>query len=42
MKAANGSSPYIGDATRAAVLSLSKPYFFTIPLTFALVMAFGE
>lgn len=32
----------IGDAKRAAVLSLSKPYFFTIPLTFALVLAFGE
>ncbi|MEM7530417.1 MAG: MATE family efflux transporter [Pseudomonadota bacterium] len=32
----------IGDAGRAAILSLSKPYLFAIPLTFALVEALGE
>ncbi len=32
----------IGDATRAAVLSLSKPFAFAIPLTFALPLWLGE
>jgi Na+-driven multidrug efflux pump len=32
----------IGDAGRAAILSLSKPYLFAIPLTFLLPLAFGE
>lgn len=32
----------IGDAGRAAVLSLSKPYAFAIPLTFLFPLAFGE
>ncbi|MBT0956581.1 MATE family efflux transporter [Alphaproteobacteria bacterium KMM 3653] len=32
----------IGDAGRAAVLNLSKPYVFAIPLTFGLPLAFGE
>ena len=32
----------IGDAGRAAVLGLSKPYLFAIPLTFALAAIFGE
>lgn len=32
----------IGDARRAAVLSLSKPFAFAIPLTFALPLWFGE
>jgi putative MATE family efflux protein len=32
----------IGDATRAAVLSLSKPFFFAMPLTFALPLWLGE
>ncbi|MDO6588863.1 MATE family efflux transporter [Loktanella sp. D2R18] len=32
----------IGDATRAAILGLSKPYLFAIPLTFVLPMVFGE
>jgi putative MATE family efflux protein len=31
-----------GDAGRAAILGLSKPYLFTIPLTFLLPFAFGE
>jgi Na+-driven multidrug efflux pump len=32
----------IGDAGRAALLGLSKPYIFAIPLTFVLTGAFGE
>ncbi|MEC9243376.1 MAG: MATE family efflux transporter [Pseudomonadota bacterium] len=32
----------IGDAGRAALLGLSKPYLFAIPLTFALAAIFGE
>lgn len=32
----------IGDASRAALLSLSKPYLFAIPLTFLLSSRFGE
>ncbi|MCA0871757.1 MATE family efflux transporter [Seohaeicola saemankumensis] len=32
----------IGDAPRAALLGLSKPYLFAIPLTFALVYLRGE
>ncbi len=32
----------IGDAGRAAILGLSKPYLFAIPLTFLLPLAFGE
>lgn len=32
----------IGNATRAAILGLSKPYFFAIPLTFGLTAVFGE
>ncbi|MCM5681385.1 MATE family efflux transporter [Schlegelella sp. S2-27] len=32
----------IGDAGRAAILSLSKPYLFAMPLTFAFAFAFGE
>ncbi len=32
----------IGDATHAAVLGLSKPYLFAIPLTFLLASEFGE
>lgn len=32
----------IGDAPRAAVLGLSKPYLFAIPLTFVLVYQIGE
>lgn len=32
----------LGDAGRAAALSLTKPYLFAIPLTFALPLAFGE
>lgn len=32
----------IGDAGRAALLGLSKPYIFVIPLTFVLTGAFGE
>lgn len=32
----------IGDAGRAAILGLSKPYLFGIPLTFLLACAFGE
>lgn len=32
----------IGDATRAAILSLSKPYLFAIPLTFILSANIGE
>lgn len=32
----------IGDARRAAVLGLSKPYLFAIPLTFALGQSMGE
>ncbi len=31
----------IGDAPRAAILGLAKPYLFAIPLTFALPLAFG-
>lgn len=32
----------IGDASRAAVLGLSKPYVFALPLTFALPLVWGE
>lgn len=32
----------IGDARRAAILSLSKPYLFAIPLTLLLPLPFGE
>jgi Na+-driven multidrug efflux pump len=32
----------IGDASRAALLGLAKPYLFAIPLTFALAGWFGE
>jgi Na+-driven multidrug efflux pump len=32
----------IGDAGRAAILGLSKPYLFSIPLTFALAGSVGE
>lgn len=32
----------IGDAGRAAILALSKPYLFAIPLIFLLSFAFGE
>jgi len=32
----------IGQASRAAILGLSKPYLFALPLTFALPLAFGE
>lgn len=32
----------IGDAGRAAVLGLAKPYAFAIPLTFLLALCFGE
>ncbi|WP_298843880.1 MATE family efflux transporter [uncultured Roseobacter sp.] len=32
----------IGDAGRAAVLGLSKPYLFAIPLTFILALSIGE
>ncbi|MGJ8616759.1 MAG: MATE family efflux transporter [Sulfitobacter sp.] len=32
----------IGDAPRAALLGLSKPYLFALPLTFALPAAIGE
>ncbi|UWQ18410.1 MATE family efflux transporter [Jannaschia sp. M317] len=32
----------IGDATRAAILSLTRPYLFAIPLTFLLADLFGE
>lgn len=32
----------IGDAGRAAILGLSKPYLFAIPLTFLLPLALGE
>jgi len=32
----------IGDAGRAAILGLTKPYLFAIPLTFLLPFAFGE
>ena len=32
----------IGDAGRAAILGLSKPYLFAIPLTFLLAWNFGE
>lgn len=32
----------IGDATRAAILGLSKPYLFAIPLTFGLALMLGE
>ncbi|MEX1661876.1 MATE family efflux transporter [Thioclava sp. 15-R06ZXC-3] len=32
----------IGDARRAAVLGLAKPYLFVLPLTFALPLMFGE
>jgi len=31
----------IGDAPRAAVLGLSKPYIFALPLTFVLPLLFG-
>ncbi len=32
----------IGDAKRAAIFGLSRPYLFTLPLTFLLPLAFGE
>lgn len=32
----------IGDATRASILSLAKPYLFTLPLTFILALTIGE
>lgn len=32
----------IGDASRAALLGLSKPFLFAIPLTFVLAMSIGE
>lgn len=32
----------IGDAPRAALLGLAKPYLFVLPLTFALPLTFGE
>jgi Na+-driven multidrug efflux pump len=32
----------LGDATRAAVLGLTKPYAFALPLTFALPLFMGE
>ncbi|MCR8550985.1 MATE family efflux transporter [Salipiger sp. P9] len=32
----------IGDAPRAAVLGLAKPYLFILPLTFLLPLSFGE
>ncbi|WP_037907821.1 MATE family efflux transporter [Sulfitobacter mediterraneus] len=32
----------LGDATRAAVLGLTKPYAFALPLTFALPLVLGE
>lgn len=32
----------IGDARRAALLGLAKPYLFSIPLTFGLAMGLGE
>ena len=32
----------IGNATRAAILGLSKPYFFALPLTFTLPLFLGE
>ncbi len=32
----------IGDAGRAAILGLSKPYLFTIPMVFALALLFGD
>ncbi len=32
----------IGDTGRAAILGLSKPYLFAMPLTFALASAVGE
>lgn len=32
----------LGDATRAAVLGLTKPYAFALPLTFALPLLMGE
>lgn len=32
----------IGDATRAAILSLTRPYLFAIPLTFLLAHTIGE
>jgi Na+-driven multidrug efflux pump len=32
----------IGDAGRAAILGLSKPYLFAMPLTFALAGSVGE
>ncbi len=37
-----GSFQAIGDAKRAALLSLAKPYLFTMPLVLALTMLFGE
>nr|WP_314094087.1 MATE family efflux transporter [uncultured Shinella sp.] len=37
-----GSFHAIGDARRAALLSLAKPYLFTMPLVLALTMLFGE
>ena len=32
----------IGDATRAAILGLTKPYAFALPMTFLLPLAWGE
>lgn len=32
----------IGDAKRGAIFGLSRPYLFTLPLTFLLPLAFGE
>ena len=32
----------IGDAPRAAIFGLSRPYLFTLPLTFLLPFVFGE
>lgn len=37
-----GSFQAIGDAKRAALLSLAKPYLFTMPLVLALTTLFGE
>lgn len=37
-----GSFQAIGDAKRAALLSLTKPYLFTTPLVLALTTLFGE
>ncbi|WP_313528652.1 MATE family efflux transporter [Shinella sp.] len=37
-----GSFQAVGDAKRAALLSLAKPYLFTMPLVLALTTLFGE